>query len=214
MRNSLFIDKGMQWLLMAYILGFGLLLITTHHGDFVLWLNARHTNFGDFFFKYATHLGDGLVLGLVALYFLFTHFFKFYYLLIAIALQTVFVHIFKQWLWAGEPRPKTFFKDRLDELSFVDGVTVRGFDSFPSGHTASAFVLAFVLISLTKNKLLSFIIFVGAILVGVSRVYILQHFLRDIYIGSIFGILAALIAWKLMLPFKDRVALQRGLIKR
>ena len=211
MGNKPFVDKGMQWLVLVYVLAFGILMLLTNHGDFVLWLNDKHTSFGDFFFKYWTHLGDGVLLAIVALYFLFTNLYRFYYMLIAIALQTVFVHIFKQWLFDGEPRPKTFFADQLDSLNFVEGVTTRGFDSFPSGHTASAFTLAFVLISLCKNRALNVCLFVAAVLVGISRVYILQHFLRDIYIGSVFGILAALIAWYIMKPHVDRPKLQSGL---
>jgi membrane-associated phospholipid phosphatase len=214
MANKQFIDKGTQWLTLAYVLGFGILMILTNHGEFVLWLSERHFAFGDFFFQYWTHLGDGILLALVALYFLFTNLYRFYYLLTAIVLQTVFVHIFKQWLFDNEPRPKTFFADRLEDLNFVEGVNVRGFDSFPSGHTASAFTLAFVLISLSKRKALSFLIFIGAVLVGISRVYILQHFLRDIYFGSVFGILAALIAWAIINRYSASPKLQRGLLKR
>ncbi len=204
----------MQWLVLAYVLAFSVLMFLTNHGDFVLWLNDRHTTFGDFFFRYWTHVGDGVLLGIVALYFLLTNLYRFYYMLIAIALQTVFVHIFKQWLFAGEPRPKTFFAEQLDHLNFVDGVNVRGFDSFPSGHTASAFTLAFVLISICKNKTLNVSFFIAAVLVGISRVYILQHFLRDIYIGSVFGVLAALLAWYIMKPYTDRPKLQNGLLKK
>ncbi|MFT6053224.1 MAG: membrane-associated phospholipid phosphatase [Roseivirga sp.] len=214
MTNKLFIDKGMQWLTLVYVVAFGLLMISTNHGDFVLWLSDRHFAFGDIFFKYWTNLGDGVLLAAVALFFLFTNIYRFYYMLLAIVLQTVFVHIFKQWLFDNEPRPKTFFADQLDNLNFVEGVNVRGFDSFPSGHTSSAFVLAFVLISIVRNRVLNVLIFVAAVLVGISRVYILQHFLRDIYFGSVFGILAALIAWYIMRPYSESSKLNRGVLKR
>lgn len=213
MRNRIFIDRGMQWLTLAYLVLFGIVMMATNHGDFVLWLSYRHFAIGDLFFKYWTNLGDGLLLAIVALYFLFTNLYRFYYILIAIALQTIFVHIFKQWLFAGEPRPKTFFADRLNDLNFVEGVNVRGYDSFPSGHTATAFVLAFVLISLCKNKVVNVVIFIAAVLVGISRVYIIQHFLRDIYFGSVFGILAALLAWMIMRPYSDLQKLNRGILK-
>ena len=214
MKSNLFIDKGMQWLVLLYVVLFGVLMVLTNHGDFVLWVNDNHTAVADFFFKHWTNLGDGVLLAVMALYFLFTHLYKFYYTLIAIAFQTIFVHIFKQWLFAGEPRPKTFFADRIDELNFVEGVNVRGFDSFPSGHTATGFLLAFVLISFGRNKYMNAVFFVAAILVGISRVYILQHFLRDIYVGSVFGILAVFLAWLIMRPYADNEKLQRGLLKK
>lgn len=208
------IDKELQWLIAVYLIVLGMITVLTNHGDVVLWINARHTVQGDFFFKYWTYLGDGVILGAVALYFLFTHLWRFYFMLLAIALQTAFVHIFKQWLYAGEPRPKTFFEDQIDQLNFVEGVTVRGYDSFPSGHTATAFVLGMVLIWVSKNLYWRFVLFVSAILVGISRIYILQHFARDVFFGSIFGILAVLLAWQILRKQAWNPKLERGLIKR
>lgn len=208
------IDKELQWLTAIYLLFLGFLIALTNHGDIVLWINARHTVQGDFFFKYWTYLGDGVLLGAVALYFLATHLFRFYFMLLAIALQTVFVHIFKQWLYAGAPRPRVFFEDRIDELNFVEGVTVRGYDSFPSGHTASAFTLAFVLIWVSKNIYWRITFLAAAILVGVSRIYILQHFGRDVFFGSAFGILAVILAWFILKRQAWNPKLEKGLIKR
>ncbi len=208
------IDKELQWLIAIYLVVLGMITVLTDHGDVVLWINARHTVQGDFFFKYWTYLGDGVILALVALYFLFTHLWRFYFMLLSIALQTAFVHIFKQWLYAGEPRPKTFFEDQIDQLNFVEGVTVRGYDSFPSGHTATAFVLGMVLIWTSKNLWWRFVLFVSAILVGISRIYILQHFARDVFFGSIFGILAVLLSWQILRKQAWNPKLERGLIKR
>lgn len=208
------IDKELQWLTAIYLVFLAVLIAVTNHGDIVLWINARHTVQGDFFFKYWTYLGDGVLLAVVALYFLATHLFRFYFMLIAIALQTVFVHIFKQWLFSGDPRPKVFFADRLDELNFVDGVAVRGYDSFPSGHTASAFTLAFVLIWVSRRLYWRVIFFTSAILVGVSRIYLLQHFGRDVFFGSAFGVLAVLLAWYFMKGQVWNEKLSSGLLNR
>ncbi|NVJ46415.1 MAG: phosphatase PAP2 family protein [Cytophagia bacterium] len=213
MKSDLF-GVTVHWLAAIYLVLGGILLVSTTHGDMVLWLNAHHSAAGDFFFKYWTHLGDGFLLGAVALLFLFLNYHKFLTFLIAIAFQTVFVHIFKQWLFAGEPRPKLYFQDRLAELNFVDGVTVRSFDSFPSGHTASAFTLAFFLILVAKSKSLRISIFIAAVLVGISRMYILQHFARDVYFGSLFGILSVVLAYMIMAPKSESVKLQKGLLRR
>ncbi len=207
-------SKPVQWLTALYLIILGVYLILSNHGDFVLWLNGHHTPFLDLFFKYWTYLGDGVLLGIIGLYFLLTNYFRFNTFLVAVALQTVFVHLFKQWLFAGEPRPKTFFADQIDLLHFVDGVTVRGFNAFPSGHTASAFTAAFFLILITKNKTLQITYLVAAVLVGLSRVYILQHFGRDIFYGSIFGIASVVIAWELMKKYQNKENWQKGLLKR
>lgn len=208
------IHKPVQWLTAALLVGFGIYLAITNHGDFVLWVNELHNPLADVFFKYWTYVGDGLVLGIVALYFLLTNYYRFNLMLVAIAVQTLLVHLFKQWLAAGEPRPKTFFADSLDQLNFVEGVTVRGFDSFPSGHTASAFTLCFFLMLISKRVSVQVMLLFAAVLVGISRVYILQHFGRDIFFGAIFGILSVLIAMKFMKKFEESPKLQKGLIKR
>lgn len=214
MRNQELFGKQINWLTAIYFLIFGVILVLTAHGDVVLWFNDRHTPFWDTFFKYCTYLGDGALLGVLGFFLLFTHYYKFLTFLIAVALQTVYVHIFKQWLSAGEPRPKTFFADQIDTLNFVEGVTVRGYDSFPSGHTASGFVLFFFLILLIENKVLKLLCFVTAALVGLSRIYLIQHFARDVYVGSLFGVLAVVLAVFLMRKQVDNPKLQRGLLKR
>ena len=207
------IKKSTQWAKAAILVFFGVYLMLSDHGSFVLWVNEMHSAFGDFFFKYWTYVGDGVTLGLVALIFLLTNYYRFSTMRVAIVLQTLFVHLFKQWLWAGEPRPKTFFADSLDQLNFVEGVVVRGYDSFPSGHTASAFTLCFFLMLVTKKASIQFTLLGAALLVGISRVYILQHFGRDIFFGAIFGILSVLIANALMKKYEDRPKLQRGMLK-
>ncbi len=213
MKADLF-GKTVHWFTALYFVLGGLLLVSTVHGDLVLWLNDRHTTFGDFFFKYWTHLGDGSLLAIVALGYLFFNYHKFFTFLIAIVFQTIFVHILKQWLFAGEPRPKLFFEDQIDVLNFVEGVNVRSFDAFPSGHTASAFTLAFFLILIIKSTWLRVLIFFSAVLVGVSRMYILQHFARDVYFGSLFGILSVVLAYMIMAPKSDSEKLQNGLLRK
>ena len=213
MKSDLF-GGPVHWLTAIYFVAGGLLLVSTAHGDLVLWLNDSHTPAGDFFFKYWTHVGDGFLLGAVALVFLFINYHKFFTFLIAIAFQTILVHVFKQWLYAGEPRPKLYFQDQLESLNFVEGVAVRSYDSFPSGHTASAFTLAFFLILVIRSTGVRISLFFAALLVGISRMYILQHFARDVYFGSLFGIISVVLAYMLMASKSDNPRLQKGLLRK
>ncbi len=214
MRDQELFGKQVNWLTALYFLVFGVILVSTAHGDIMLWFNEQHTPFWDIFFKYCTHLGDGALLGVLGLILLLTNYYRFLTFMIAVALQTVFVHVFKQWLFAGEPRPKTYFMDQIDTLNFVEGVTVRGYDSFPSGHTASGFVLFFFLILLIENKVLKLLCLLTGLLVGLSRIYLIQHFARDVYVGSLFGVLSVVLAVFLMRNQGNKVKLQRGLLKR
>ena len=44
-----------------------------------------------------------------------------------------------------------------------------------------------VLAYLIHNKFLCLLFFILALLVGISRMYLLQHFFMDVYVGAIFG---------------------------
>lgn len=85
-----------------------------------------------------------------------------------------------------EPRPISFFGDSII-LNFVDGVDVYSWDSFPSGHSTSAFTIFLFFSFLIKNQLLKFLFFIIALNVAISRIYLVQHFFVDIYFGSLLG---------------------------
>jgi membrane-associated phospholipid phosphatase len=76
-----------------------------------------------------------------------------------------------------------------DQLTFVAGVDVHtGATSFPSGHTMTAFALYGLLaFLLTEKKWIGFFLSLLAIGAAISRVYLVQHFLQDIYLGSLMG---------------------------
>ena len=60
-------------------------------------------------------------------------------------------------------------------------------DLFPSGHTMTAFAGAFIMTIILKNRYWGSIFFTLALLVGISRVYLCQHFFMDIYAGALIG---------------------------
>ena len=74
---------------------------------------------------------------------------------------------------------------------FIDGVTHIGFASFPSGHTTSVFALATLLAIFDGNKKWNSLYLLAAVAVGYSRIYLGQHFLGDVLVGSLIGVVTA-----------------------
>lgn len=63
--------------------------------------------------------------------------------------------------------------------------------SFPSGHTASAFLVMTLVGTFFQIPLLHFATFIWAAMVGIARVYLGVHYPTDVLAGSVLGILAA-----------------------
>ncbi|MFQ5736208.1 MAG: phosphatase PAP2 family protein [Thermodesulfobacteriota bacterium] len=74
----------------------------------------------------------------------------------------------------------------LANPSFID-LSGR-FNSFPSGHAAASFSVAYVLAK--KYPSLGFLFYTVAALVGASRIYLGSHYPTDVLFGALLGILA------------------------
>jgi membrane-associated phospholipid phosphatase len=103
------------------------------------------------------------------------------------------VTICKRVLFKGLARPRKLIGDEM--LHFVSGIDVHFVNSFPSGHTATAFALALFVGLLSQNRLIGVLSVVMAFLVGYSRVYLAQHFVVDAAAGATLGTLVAYITW-------------------
>jgi membrane-associated phospholipid phosphatase len=185
-------------LLLGYVILGALYLVTHHQGDEILFINAFHFPEADYYFKYVTHLGDGLFFGiLILILFLFISYYHALMGILVFVLSTLMVQIPKRFIFENENRPVKYFFGKF-KLYLVDGVDVHHFNSFPSGHTGSAFALAMLLTLYTKNKWYSMLYFFVALNVAISRMYLCQHFLRDVYVGAILGVLSALISYAIV----------------
>jgi membrane-associated phospholipid phosphatase len=177
----------------VYLIGLGLfflfstiLLFLKTKAESFLFLNSHHTEILDAFFYRYTFLGDGLfavLLSVVLFFFLKTQRLSIELLVSFIVsglLAQLFKNIFKH------PRPSAFFTPEQYPY-FFDGISIKNYVSFPSGHTTTAFAIIFILASYTKNKFLQILLLVLAILAGYSRIYLAQHFLEDVFAGAILG---------------------------
>jgi membrane-associated phospholipid phosphatase len=78
----------------------------------------------------------------------------------------------------------------LSKVKFVEGVEIfQGATSFPSGHTMSSFAIYGLAAFLFENPNLKIIFALIAVLIGVSRVYLIEHFPEDVLLGAILGLI-------------------------
>ncbi|CAM1344669.1 phosphatase PAP2 family protein [Tenacibaculum amylolyticum] len=163
-----------------------------------LEINKFHFSFLDSFFKYTTFLGDGVMFGVLTLIFLFVK--RKMALVFAISgiLTLLITYIFKKIIFSGMPRPAAALGE--ESLHLVEGVKMAFWNTFPSGHTITAFAI-FTILCLYFKKCVSQYLWIGlALIAGISRVYLSQHFWGDIFVGSILGILIAFISVNLVFP--------------
>ena len=90
-------------------------------GELELLINQNHNPFLDLFFKYITHLGDGILIALLLLILLLVNYTSAILAAFSIVFQSIFVSIFKRWIFKGLERPLAFSDGQVD-LNFVEGV--------------------------------------------------------------------------------------------
>ena len=76
--------------------------------------------------------------------------------------------------------------------------------SFPSGHTCAAFGLASAWLRTMPYKKIRVSVFIIAILMGFSRLYVAVHNPSDVIVGALFGALSGLIATMLIKIREER----------
>ena len=166
-----------------------------------LYVNQFHSPFQDVFFKYFTNVGDGLFAGFI----LFTLVFFINIRNIFIGLATFLISGFvcqfmKKIIFFDELRPSKCFGP--NQLHYVEGVVLYFYNSFPSGHSTTAFAMFIFLAYLFKNKYSQVSFAIVACLAAYSRVYLSQHFFVDIACGGIIGIASFLISYSIFKPIR------------
>ena len=157
-----------------------------------LWINAHNCTALDFFFKYFTNLGDGVFALILSLLFMVFNIKKGLLLLLAFILSGLFIQYTKMHIFPDIVRPITLFKNTY-ALHLVEGVKMSEIQSFPSGHTGTAFAILFLLATFTSKSWLQVTALATGILIGFSRLYLSQHFLPDVVAGAVVGTFTSLV---------------------
>lgn len=175
-------------------------------------LHDAHTTYTDVFFKYFTHLGDGLFCVAIIILLAFIHFGKASFLLAAFVLSGILAQFLKKIIFPDALRPKGWFGSE-SSLQAIEGIDFNMFHSFPSGHTVTAFSACFAIAIMLKNKAWGYVMITAALLIGYSRIYLGQHFFEDVYYGSLIGMVSTIVVWTLFYRQIDKPWAQKSLLK-
>ena len=171
------------------------LLIFYKKEETLLMINGHYSSLLDTLMYHITRLPElAYVLFVLALG-LFTQRRFFLAVVIAMSICGLTIILNKYLIFADAPRPLRYLTDHNISFHHVPGIQHHSNGSFPSGHTMSAFCALALAAFISKNKGMQFFFFLLALVSGYSRVYVAQHYLIDVYAGSIIGFTIALITF-------------------
>ncbi|MFN8314990.1 MAG: phosphatase PAP2 family protein [Chitinophagales bacterium] len=187
------INFGLGTILYALIcLGFA---ITFAKGMEVSYVTQHYSEILHSFFTYVTQVAElpGIIL-FILLVVLKDRKQLLHYTIIAL-LTALTITIFKHLIFSSSDRPRAWAIQQHIVLP-ADASNLLHF-SFPSGHTAFAFCLMYCLVILYNEKKWTFFFLSIGILVGLSRIYLLAHFVIDTGIGALIGLSMGMIGNRL-----------------
>lgn len=167
------------------------------------------------FFYYITYLGDGAVAALILFIILLYNIRLGLYATASFLTATLLSITLKHQMYDDVNRPSFVFKYFIGtKLKLVEGVDLYIHNSFPSGHSTQAFSIFMCLVFATNNQAYKFLFFALAVLTAISRVYLSQHWLVDITVGSIIGTLFSLVYYFIFIAGNSIEKLNRGLLSK
>lgn len=196
--KSEFINKSKYYIILFLIVSLASLLIRFYFKEYILNIDLRFSNYVSssltntnltYFFRVITHFGGEIFYTLLLVILLITSNNKkpVIFMIVNVLITLLMSNILK--IIIRRERPLVSLIDR--PLSY----------SFPSGHSmcAVAFygMLIYIINKKTNNKylriLFNILLTIIILLIMFSRVYLNVHYLSDIIIGGIFGLLVLLI---------------------
>jgi len=161
-----------------------------------LHLNGFHSKIADFFFLISTNLGDGIIAFFLVVILLWVSFRDALTFLVITILVTIAVTILKNVFFPEFYRPVAYF-EYTEVVRLVTGYDPPMYCTFPSGHSATAFSVYFYLAILSKKQIVKFFLFVVALLVAYSRIYLSAHFPEDVVVGSAIAVSITILCYYL-----------------
>ena len=180
------------------LLAVGALQLIYTQEQLMQWVNVRNNPIADILFPYITYMGDGAFSVVVCLILLIYNRRIGIMAFASFALSALTSLFLKTIVFPDSPRPLLFFEHSTFEYHIIKDLQIYSYNSFPSGHTTTAFALFSLLAFLDTRKGRGPVFLLLGMLTGYSRVYLFQHFVEDVYVGSLVGTLASVIIYLLM----------------
>lgn len=195
MTNLLTNNKPFYIAATVYILLAALLLTVLPVGGIELSVYPRHVPVLNYFFLAMTFLGDGLSLLIVLpLIWYFSSWRTMVVVGLSVLATFAVVQSLKLYAFPDADRPLRFFGEQVQQYVF-SGMEQNMHNSFPSGHSGQSMAIAASLSFFIRDKRFQYLLLATSILVGWSRVYLMQHFLLDTLVGAFFGLVMALLVF-------------------
>ena len=126
--------------------------------------------------------------------------------LFAVLVGTLLTNLVMKPLFA-RPRPYIYYADNPVFMSWHEfaGAHIESEKSFPSGHTTAAFELGIAMF-LVLNKKYSWVFPIMSVLVGLSRIYLMVHYVTDVLGGVVVGTFAGIMGFVIMNAIMKKTA--------
>ena len=158
-----------------------------------LGLNKDLGQVGDILFYYISYLAEGWIW--IPYFMLLFGWYKkdALFILLNFLISTLLTQIPKNFIWNSVSRPMGSGISQ-DQFHRVEGVDMHLWNSFPSGHTATAFTIFFVTVYFFPKIEVLLIGGIYAVACGYSRIYLAQHFPLDVAGGIMVAILTIILS--------------------
>lgn len=177
----------------VFVLGGLVLLLALPPYTITSWANSHYSIGMDLFFSTWTYLAEWpmIVAALLTSFYI-----QWKYGLsssLLFGLQALLVHGIKVYVNANRP-----FMSMGENLHHVQGVELLSHNSFPSGHTAAAFLAMGLLSMNVRSGWLQALFACMAAGIGYSRMYLGQHFLADVLAGASIALIFLMLYQRLL----------------
>ncbi|MFT4603118.1 MAG: membrane-associated phospholipid phosphatase [Arenicella sp.] len=186
------------------------LVLITDKFELHLAINQQIGEPADSFFKYFTHVGDGITAVVLIVIVSLTTKNKIANGILGLstlAISGVIAQLLKRQVFSDHLRPTAYFQN--GQLKLVEGVDMHAAFSFPSGHSTASFALfIFLAFVFRKYRYVQGLCGIFAVLAAYSRVHISQHFMADIVVGACLGITIFFVLYSVLIKFKFTESIQ------